>query len=97
MLYGTFESAKSWMASQTAQDEDRGGSCSGCIREAEKYCQILEDNTFELEDLFIFPQDRNLKQTAKDAQKWVKNHKVNILESPGQSPNLSPIKTLWLE
>lgn len=47
----------------------------------------------------MFQQDSNLKQTAKAAPKWVENHKVKILdlERPSQSPDLSPIKTLWLE
>lgn len=92
MLYGTFESAKSWMASQFVHDEDWGGSRSGCVREAERSCQILADNTFGLEDSFIFQQDNNLKQTAKAAQKGVqKRPKVNILESPSQSPHLRPV------
>uniref|UniRef100_A0AAQ5X6E9 Origin recognition complex subunit 3 n=1 Tax=Amphiprion ocellaris TaxID=80972 RepID=A0AAQ5X6E9_AMPOC len=62
---------------------------------AEKYHQILEDNLIQsarelrLGRRFIFQQDNDPKHTAKDAQKWFKDNKVNVLDwpSPRQKVN----------
>ncbi|KAF2344221.1 hypothetical protein FHG87_025023 [Trinorchestia longiramus] len=41
--------------------------------------------------------DDDSKHTAKEIKEWLRMKKINILEWPGQSPDMNPIKNLWRE
>ena len=62
-----------------------------------KYRDIHEQNLFRsVSDLrlgrrFTFQQDTDPKQSAKATLGWFKGKRVNVLEWPGQSPDLKPV------
>ena len=45
--------------------------------------------------LLIFQQDSAPCQVASVVKKWLNSERIQLLDWPGNSPNLNPIENLW--
>ena len=65
---------------------------------ANLYLQVLEDymlNFYNIRDIEMFMHDSAPCHKARKVTRYLKQKQINILEWPGNSPDLNPIKNYW--
>lgn len=65
---------------------------------ADNYIKVLHDHmlpSYEIQGCDYFLQDNAPCHKAKKVMKWLSDHNVQLIEWPGNSPDLNPIENCW--
>ena len=66
------------------------------------YCDVLRYGLFETLDMYnlkpsdtLFMQDNAACHTSAETKNWLKTNKIELFETPANSPDMNPIENVW--
>ena len=71
----------------------------GATMNGTRYLEVLENhliNFMAIHRCTIFQHDSALCHKSKQVTKWLQEKRVQVLDWPGNSPDINPIKKLWI-